>query len=131
MHHMCATMLLLLLPCVSSFHFGLRSLNNKPFVRPSNVKLLVAEPLAEQMLSLMDKWAIEDEISKPYPEDDAAEACMVPIELEWLNARICELEECPLDLPEAFASAWERVKFKGEGCVTFNALKEEVQQSTS
>jgi len=56
---------------------------------------------------------------------------MVPIELEWLNARICELEECPLDLPEAFASAWERVKFKGEGCVTFNALKEEVQQSTS
>lgn len=67
--------------------------------------------------------AIEDEISKPYPDDDTAEACMVPIEMEWLNARICELEECPLDLPEAFASVWDRVKFKGEGCVTFKCVR--------
>lgn len=59
MHHVRATMLLLLLPCVSSFQFGLRPLNDKPFVRPLNVKLLVAEPLAEQMLSLMDKCKLE------------------------------------------------------------------------
>ena len=70
------------------------------------------------MLTLIDKWAIEDEISKPYPTDDTAEACMVPIELEWLNNKVCALEDCPVDLPKTFESAWERVKFKGEGCVT-------------
>jgi hypothetical protein len=52
---------------------------------------------------------------------------MVPIELEWLNAKICDIEECPLDLPEAFDCAWERTLALGEGCVTVNALKEVVR----
>ena len=82
--------------------------------------------MADKMLALIDKWTIEDDISKPYESDEAADACMVPMELKWLNDRICELEECPLDLPEAFESMWERVEFKGEGCVTVNALKEEL-----
>ena len=83
------------------------------------------------MLTLMDKWVLDDEISKPFDTDATADACMVPIELEWLNAKVCELEECPVDLPEAFSSAWERVKYRGEGCVTVNALREEIQNPTA
>jgi len=49
----------------------------------------------------------------------------------WLNAKVCELEECPVDLPEAFSGAWERVKYRGEGCVTVNALREEIQNPTA
>ena len=44
----------------------------------------------------------------------------------WLNAKVCEMEECPVGLPEAFTEAWDRVKYKGEGCVTVNALKEQI-----
>ena len=71
----------------------------------------------------MTRRAIDEEISKPYESDETVDACMVPIELEWLNAKICALEECPLDLPESFQHAWDRVMDQGEGCVTVNGLK--------
>ena len=90
------------------------------------VGVIRSAALADTMLALIDKWAIEDEISTPYPDDVTADACMVPIELDWLNAKVCELDECPLDLPEAFESVWEQVQYKGEGCVTVNALKEQI-----
>ena len=75
--------------------------------------------------------AIDDEISKPYESDETADACMVPIELDWLNAKICELEECPVGLPESFEHAWDRVAALGEGCVTVNGLKEQIRNPTS
>ena len=100
--------------------------------RPATgVKLVATSDLGTQMLGLMDKWMLDDEISKPFASDVTADACMVPIELEWLNAKVCELEECPLDLPEAFSGAWERVKYRGEGCVTVNALREEIQNPST
>ena len=98
--------------------------------RPTaGVKLAATSDLGAMMLTLMDKWVLDDEISKPYDSDVTADACMVPIELEWLNAKVCELEECPVDLPEAFSGAWERVKYRGEGCVTVNALRQEIQNA--
>ena len=63
--------------------------------------------------------------------DDVRDACLVPIELEWLNDKICLMEECPVELPEAFAAAWERVKFQGEGCVTVNGLAAEIRSHSS
>ena len=59
---------------------------------------------------------------------------MVPIELSWLNEKICELEEeeCPVDLPEAFHEAWERVLHDlGEGCVTVNGLKQVIRRAAA
>ena len=49
----------------------------------------------------------------------------------WLNAKVCEMEECPVGLPEAFTDAWDRVKYKGEGCVTVNSLRDEIQNPTA
>ena len=49
----------------------------------------------------------------------------------WLNAKVCEMEECPVGLPEAFSDAWERVKYRGEGCVTVNSLRQELQNPTA
>jgi len=78
---------------------------------------------ARTMLNLIDKWALDEEISKPFDDDVTSDACMVPIQLEWLNGKICELEECPLDLELAFEAAFEAVRQMGEGCVTVNRLK--------
>ena len=121
-------------PCVLSLQLGSVYIAPRASVRVPYLTALVKEEhaaLADTMLTLIDQWAIDDEISKPFAEDKTADACMVPIELEWLNAKICELTECPLDLPEAFESAWDRVKFKGEGCVTVNSLKEEIRAPSS
>lgn len=87
--------------------------------------------LADQMLHLIGKWSLDDDVSKPFITDDVRDACLVPIELEWLNDKICLMEECPVELPEAFAAAWERVKFQGEGCVTVNGLAAEIRSHSS
>ena len=131
--------LLLSLPSALSFHLVAATrdaLQARPRVSVNSIvakiksdstqDYLTAE-MAETMLGLIDQWAMDDFVSKPFTEDQVSDACMVPIELEWLNAKICQLEECPLDLPEAFQSIWERVVFRSEGCVTANALKDEIR----
>lgn len=51
--------------------------------RPTaSVKLVATSDLGAMMLTLMDKWVLDDEISKPFETDETADACMVPIELE-------------------------------------------------
>jgi len=58
--------------------------------RPTaSVKLFAAatSDLGATMLTLMDKWVLDDEISKPFDTDATADACMVPIELECVPQR--------------------------------------------
>ena len=51
--------------------------------RPTaSVKLVATSDLGAMMLTLMDKWVLDDDISKPFETDETADACMVPIELE-------------------------------------------------
>ena len=57
--------------------------------RPTaNVKLVATADLGAAMLTLMDKWVLDDEISKPYETDETADACMVPIELECAMVKL-------------------------------------------
>ena len=57
--------------------------------RPTaNVKLVATADLGATMLTLMDKWVLDDEISKPYETDETADACMVPIELECAMVKL-------------------------------------------
>ena len=56
--------------------------------RPTaSVKLVATSDLGAMMLTLMDKWVLDDEISKPFDTDVTADACMVPIELECVPPR--------------------------------------------
>lgn len=87
--------------------------------------------LASEMLILIDKWSLDEDVSKPFKTDDVKDACLVPIELDWLNEKLCSMEECPLDLRDSLLAAWERVEVKGEGCVTVNALKEEIRNPST
>lgn len=79
---------------------------------------------AALMLELIDKWVLEDEISKPFEGDATEDACMVPIEVSWLNEKVCSLEECPATLQEDFTATYEAVAADGEGCVTVRRLKD-------
>ena len=54
----------------------------------ANVKLVATADLGATMLTLMDKWVLDDEISKPFETDETADACMVPIELECARVRV-------------------------------------------
>lgn len=101
-----------------------------PASRPvitTRLAVVADKELADTMLSLMDKWVLDEDISKPFESDVTANACMVPIELEWLNAKVCDIEECPAGLPDAFDQVWAQVQQNGEGCVTVNALKAQIQ----
>ena len=53
--------------------------------RTVGLKLIATSDLGAEMLTLMDKWVLDDEISKPYKDDVTADACMVPIELECVH----------------------------------------------
>jgi len=81
---------------------------------------------AATMLHLMDKWVLDEAISKPYEDDETEDACMVPIEIDWLNEKLCTLEECPITLKDDFDAVWEAVSNDGEGCVTVRRLKDRI-----
>ena len=56
---------------------------------------------------------------------------MVPIEIDWLNEKVCATEECPVTLHDDFITAFEAVASDGEGCVTVSRLKDRLSKETS
>ena len=74
----------------------------------ANVKLVATADLGATMLTLMDKWVLDDEISKPYETDETADACMVPIELECARVRVrVRVRSSPLTMPHLLAQVAE------------------------
>lgn len=81
------------------------------------------------MLNMMDRWMLGEQNSKQYEDDDTLDACMVPIEVDWLNEQLCRWEECPVTVQDGFKAVWQDVTTDGEGCVTVRRLRDKLRKN--